>query len=108
MYYSLMNPVHLRKEIADLENEVIPENQKKAQELNESIREAYAILDNQAGNETITLTATEVKKIVETLATAQINTWRFYRTHEFAVRVYKNLLKDRRWIIGSKLRFLQK
>lgn len=110
--YSLMNPDHLKSEIKDLETELIPELKKLANELNE---DCARVLDhvsdqyNDADNDTIVLTRDQATDLIRTLAKVQFNRYRYFHHHEFTLKVYKTLLKDRRWFIGAKyLKFLKK
>lgn len=106
---SLMNPDHLKSELRDLENELIPETEKLAREFHEDYNRIIDyVKDTHNRKESTTLTHEQVADLIRTLAKFDQNTWRFSNSHKFDVRVYKKLMTDRRWIIGSKLRFLKK
>lgn len=107
--YSLMNPDHIRSEISDLEQDLIPEGEALAQRVHEDIDRIFGYLRSTHNEgEPTTLTTEQVKDVIETLANIDLKRYKYYQAEKFAVRVYKNLLTDRRWIIGSKLRFLSK
>jgi hypothetical protein len=109
--YSLMNPDHLRNEIRDMETETLPNSVQYSAKLHDDldrIREHFADQYN-AGNDHIILTREQVADVLRVVADVDLNRWRYTSPREFALRVYKNLLKDRRWYIAAKyLRFLQK
>lgn len=110
--HSLMNPRHLRKEIADLEFQLIPELERLVDRTHDDVRriidEHLAPQYNDESNDTVTLTRAQVSDIIQTLSTINMNSWRYAHAEKFALKVYRNLQKDRRWIIGSKLKFLKK
>lgn len=108
-YHSLMNPDHIRSEIKDLEETLIPQNEALAKRVEEDVDRIldYFRPTYNAGEPT-TLTTEQVQDIIVSLSNVQINRWRYYHAEKFALKVYKALLTDRRWIIGSKLRFLSK
>jgi hypothetical protein len=109
---SLMNPDHLKSEIHYLETENIPASKKLAEELNEDFERILDHIRDQyddRSNDTIVLTRDQARDLVMTLGKAKFNTYRFYHTSEFMLKVYKSLLGDRRWFTAAKyLRFLKK
>lgn len=107
--HSLMNPDHLRKEIYDLETTLIPDLEQLEHEMRTAADRiiAYVAPTQNAGQPT-TLTTEQVSDLIDTMAKVRLHSWKYAHAEIFAVKVYKNLLNDRRWIIGSKLRFLRK
>lgn len=108
--HSLMNPDHLRKEIRDMETELLPEAEKYSAKIHDDldrIREhVRAQFDN--GDELIILSREQVTDILRVVADVDLNRWRYTSPRQFAIRVYRNLLQDRRWYIAAKyLRFLK-
>lgn len=107
--YTLMNPAYINKEIDDLEQLLVPQGEALEKKLHEDIdriinyfRETY-----NAGEPT-TLTTDQVRDVIVTLSNIDMKLYHFSTWHKHALRVYKLLKTDKRWIIGSKLRFLQK
>lgn len=106
---SLMNPEHLKSELLYLETEAIPAGKKLAKELKKDFRRILGyVSETHNRGESTTLTRDQVTDLIQTLAKYDNNTWKYYRKHEFDARVYRQLMKDRRWFIGSRLRFLKK
>jgi hypothetical protein len=109
--YSLMNPDHLRKEIHDIEHELVPQTEQFAEKVSadiDRIRGYVADQYNDVTNDQIVLTREQVQDVLRTLAEIDMYRWRYFRPHQFALKVYKNLLKDRRYFIAAKyLRFLK-
>lgn len=107
--YSLMNPDHLKSELHDLETNLVPADLQLATELTQDYaRIIDYVKDTHNRGENTTLTHAEVSDLIGVLAKFNQNSWRYANGHKFAIRVYKKLMQDRRWIIGSKLRFLKK
>lgn len=105
---SLMNPDHLNSEIKDLETVLIPNLASKRLELNEAYdRIIEYVKDTHNRGEDTTLTHEQVAYLIRTLSE-----YKFEFNHtigwEFTLKVYNALKRDRRWIVGSKLRFLKK
>ena len=106
---SLMNPDHLKSELRDMEQLAINE-ENLVQELKadydrviDMIRESH-----DAGQDTV-LTPAQTRELIETMANFNHTLFVFSRHRKFYIRVYKNLLSDRRWFIAAKyLRFLKK
>ncbi len=108
--YSLMNPDHLKKEIRDIELYVIPTSCKAAQLVCEDAdRIIDYCRDTYNNGEPTTLSVAQVSDLIQTLSRHRLDTFVHYANPEtFTLKVYNQLLKDRRWFIGSKLRFLAK
>lgn len=106
---TLMNPDHLMKEIHDLETELIPDAEKLSAELKEDYeRVLMYFTETHNHGENTTLTVEQTRDVLLTLAKFNHNRYRYSMSYKFNLRVYMTLLKDRRWIIASKLKFLQK
>ncbi len=103
---SLMNPAFLRKEMHDLEMKLIPEGVGQAAEVQTRIDRAYDIFRSFDNADSYELTDGERTEIIHALAAAEVRLYNYTTWHEHALRSYRILLKDRRWIIASKLKFL--
>lgn len=106
---SLMNPDYLKSEIRDMEqlaaNEenIVKDLKKDYDRIIDMIRASH-----DAGQDTV-LTPDQTRDLIETMAKYNHVLYVFSRQRPFYLRVYKRLLKDRRWFIAAKyLRFLKK
>jgi len=110
--YSLMNPDYLKSEIHDVETELLPAAEKFAKKAHEDLQRINGYIEDQYNdtkNDTIVLTREQARDMIVSLARIDMNRWRYTRGYEFKLRVYKHLMKDRRWFIAAKyLRFLKK
>jgi len=104
--YSLMNPVYLRGEIHDLD-EMIKSDQEFSDTVHTRIQNLFDTLPNWYGIEQITLTPDQMTEIVQVLAMLDMNRWRYTQPHKFALKMYRQLLTDRRWIIATKFNILK-
>jgi hypothetical protein len=104
---SLMNPHHLKGEIKDVE-ELIVEKREERLDLLERRKKFFAIVSETHDNgRDTTLTHAQVADLIQTLAAYDQVAYRYVRLYEFDLKVYRALTKDRRWFIGSRLRFLK-
>jgi len=107
--YSLMNPSHLKNEIKNM-IELAERDERDAKELKESYdRVIDYIRETHDKNQDTVLTFEQTRDLIETLARFDHKITVLSSTRKFYLRVYKNLLNDRRWFIAAKyLRFLKK
>lgn len=110
--YSLMNPDHLKSEIHDLETELIPAAEKLEARLKddcERVVEYFSDQFNDKNNDTIVLTREQADDVLKTMYEFKFNRYRYSSAMKFQLRVYKHLMKDRRWFTAAKyLKFLKK
>jgi hypothetical protein len=108
--HSLMNPDHLRSEIRDLENELIPQGEKLQAEMTEKCDRIFEMIrDRHFEGEDTTFSSDEVFDIIRVLSDFKFHSYRYTRSDKFLLRVLKHLLKDRRYFIAAKyLKFLKK
>lgn len=105
---SLMNPGHLKSEINDTE-ELIAQLSEERTQMKERGRQIIRYMtDTHNRGESSTLTHEQVSELIGFLSDYNLLAFRFAESRKFTLKVYKRLLKDRRWIVGSKLRFLKK
>lgn len=106
---SLMNPVHLKSEIKYLETLLVPQRAERVADLQSRIAKAFKpfhitnIRDN-----TYVLTQDQVNDVCSALAGCEVDLSHTAGTEKFYLEKYQALLKDRRWLIASKLKFLAK
>src|SRR6266403_479877 len=97
---SLMNPDHLKSEIKDLEKLVadISEERIDLKEKRNKIIGYIAETHNRGENST--LTREQVTELIQLLSAYDQVTFSFEYLYKFQLKVYKHLMRDRRWIVG--------
>lgn len=105
---SLMNPDHLIDEIKSTKK-FIAFAEEEAEALHLEIKKVRKYFYNEEGNnlETIVLTPEQKDDVILLLNQLDRGTYVPAWQEKFYVRVLENLRKDRRWKIGSKLKFLK-
>lgn len=105
---SLMDIDYIKSELHDLETDLVPDAEDLAKELKEDTDRILGYFDAYNRGENVILTPDQANDVIQTLAKFNQNTWRYSSGYKFQIRVYKRLMKDRRWTIASKLKFLKK
>jgi hypothetical protein len=103
--HSLMNPDFLKKEIADC-TELLTDSEKFMQELDLDINRLTNHLINARRHATSTevaLSHDETREIAEFLGKISVYKYRMTSGRQVAISQYKQLLKDRRYRIATKL-----
>lgn len=103
--HSLMNPDFLKKELEDCTT-LYAETETFVRELEISTERITDILLNarhDQSNGNITLTADQVSEIAMFVGTVEIYKYRFTSPRQVMISHYKQLLKDRRYRIATKL-----
>lgn len=108
--HSLMNPSYVLQEIHDMEllTEKDAEFSAEISADLDRLREHFADQYNDETNDKIVLDREQVADVLRFLGKIDVNRYRYTHHRPFIIRVYKTLMKDRRWIVGSRLRFLKK
>jgi len=107
--YSLMNPDHLKNEIHNME-ELAARDESDVIDLKKDYDRIIDMIraSHDAGQDTV-LTPEQTRYLIETLSKFNLKIYVLSSTRRFYLRVYKQLLSDRRWFIAAKyLRFLKK
>lgn len=107
---SLMNPDHLEREIRDLEECTIPKADEAYVNSFDDLNRFIDIIRTQyddRSNETITLPRSVIGDVIGMLSDRRQTAYVTKEMEKFHLRVLKHLKSDRRWIIGSKLKFLK-
>ena len=94
-----------------MENELLPNAERFSAKINDDLDRIREHVRNQYdnGDDHIILSREQVTDLLRVVADIDLNRWRYTSPREFTIRVYRNLLQDRRWFIAAKyLRFLKK
>ena len=105
---SLMNPDNLKREIKDVKQLASNVAKERADLKGKRDKIVGYIVETHNRGESSTLTHEQVSELIQLLSAYDMVAFRFVRKYEFILRVYRALMKDRRWFIGSRLRFLKK
>lgn len=105
---SLMNPEHLKSEIVDVKELIAQVTEERADLKGKRDKIVGYIAEAHNRGESSTLTHEQASELIQLLSAYDQVAYRYVRKYEFVLRVYRKLMKDRRWFVGSRFRFLKK